>query len=468
MKTSHYVIAGLLIAAGSATLLPGNVQKQVEQLAQKDLKVIEQPVIATANTKEIVSIEKATPKETTKPSKAKPKAPPKCVFMTAFEGEGINQGFYYKIPGKVMTSIEDGTDWLADAQNRDGGWGAGSHSRQGVLDPHAVQSDPATTAMAAMALQRAGSNLRQGKYSSHLNDALHFLIEAVESSRHDGSNITNLTGTQPQSKLGKNIDIVLTSQFLSNIIHDLDHDDQLKRRVRRCVQKCVDKIEGGQKANGSQVGSGWAGVLQSSFATSALESAKVAGVEVDDEALEKSRDYQKNNINTNTNDVVTESAAGIVLYSVSGSTRASAKETGEAKDKIKAAKREGKIANEEVTVDNLQKAGMSQSQAMKYATAYQVNKSAKKLAQDDNVITGYGNNGGEEFLSYLQTGEGMIMSKDDDWKKWYDKTSNRLLSIQNRDGSWNGHHCITSPVFCTATCLLILSVNNDIDKLTMK
>ena len=80
-------------------------------------------------------------------------------------------------------------------------------------------------------------------------------------------------------------------------------------------------------------------------------------------------------------------------------------------------------------------------------------------------MEGFGSNGGEEFLSYLQTGEGMIVSKDTDWKKWYDNISGRLIKIQNQNGSWNGHHCITSPVFCTATCLLVLSVNNDIEHL---
>ncbi|HRG79347.1 MAG TPA: hypothetical protein PL167_07035 [Cyclobacteriaceae bacterium] len=40
-----------------------------------------------------------------------------------------------------------------------------------------------------------------------------------------------------------------------------------------------------------------------------------------------------------------------------------------------------------------------------------------------------------------------------------------MVSIQNDDGSWSGHHCITSPVFCTATCLLILSINNDTERL---
>ena len=86
-------------------------------------------------------------------------------------------------------------------------------------------------------------------------------------------------------------------------------------------------------------------------------------------------------------------------------------------------------------------------------------------ATDMSLIIVYLPNGGEEFMSYLQTGESMIIGKDNDWTRWYDNTSGRILQIQNNDGSWSGHHCITSPVFCTATCLLILSVNNDVDKL---
>ena len=65
----------------------------------------------------------------------------------------------------------------------------------------------------------------------------------------------------------------------------------------------------------------------------------------------------------------------------------------------------------------------------------------------------------------MQTGESMIINKDSDWKKWYDNISGQILSYQNNDGSWNGQHCITSPVFCTATAMLILSVNNDVERL---
>jgi hypothetical protein len=37
----------------------------------------------------------------------------------------------------------------------------------------------------------------------------------------------------------------------------------------------------------------------------------------------------------------------------------------------------------------------------------------------------------------------------------------RLQKIQNSDGSWSGHHCITSPVFCTAAVVQCLTTDRD-------
>ena len=113
----------------------------------------------------------------------------------------------------------------------------------------------------------------------------------------------------------------------------------------------------------------------------------------------------------------------------------------------------------------LEEIGMSPEEAARLSTSYNVYESAKNRAQEDEVLDGFGNNGGEEFLSFLQTGESMVIAGGNDWQEWYDQTSGRILAIQNNDGSWSGHHCITSPVFCTATCLMILSIDRDIDRL---
>lgn len=380
--------------------------------------------------------------------------------------ETSDSSFRYKTPEKTSLSITKGLNWIVTAQNQDGGWGAGSHSRQDVIDPHAVPSDPATTSMVAMALLRSGTTLKSGMYSQQLRRALNYLLNAVETSSASSLNITNQVGTQIQIKLGQNIDVILTSQFLSNILDYVNHDAELNVRVKKDLNTCVTKIQRAQDSNGSTQGSGWAGVLQSSFASNALEAAEAQGASVDKKALEKSRQFQKNNYNPKTGSVNTDMGAGVMLYSVTGSARASAKEARKVEEEVAKAKREGRLdQNAPVTAENLSEIGFDKDDALKYSTAYQVYQSAKVRAQSDEVMDGFGSNGGEEFLSYLQTGESMIIGKDNSWKKWYDNISGRMLRIQNDDGSWSGHHCITSPVFCTATCLLILSVNNDVDKL---
>lgn len=396
-----------------------------------------------------------------------PFVPPKgCVFRTMMGEESSENYAHYKTSEKVQVAVDRGLTWMAQAQNQNGGWGAGSHSRQDITDPHAVQADPATTAMVSMALLRSGTTLTKGEYSTQLRKALNYLMEATENSSAASFNITDQTGTQIQIKLGQNIDVILTAQFFSNVLDYID-DASLKARVKKNLNTCVSKIQRAQDGNGSIVGSGWAGVLQSSFASNALESAQAQGATVDKKALEKSRDFQKNNFDAKTGDVKTEMGAGVMLYSVSGSARASAKEARKVEEEISKAKKDGRLAQSApATAENLQKIGFDKDDAMKYSTAYEVYQSAKVQAQREDVMDGFGSNGGEEFLSYLQTGESMIIGKDETWKTWYDNMSGRLLTIQNNDGSWNGHHCITSPVFCTATCLLILSVNNDVEKLT--
>lgn len=393
--------------------------------------------------------------------------PKGCVYRTLMGEESSDSSFRYVTDVKVMHSLEHGLTWLIQAQHPDGGWGAGTHRRQDVMDPHAVQPDPATTAMVSMAILRSGNTLHDGPNAAQLNRALDYLLNTIEQSPAEASNITELTGTQIQTKLGSNIDVILTSQFLSNLLDgQLDDEPRLKERVRRANNICVSKIQRFQESNGSFAGSGWAGVLQSSLATNALESAQAQGAPVDKKALDKSREFQKSNYNARTGDVNTTMGAGVMLYSVTGSVRASAKQARHAEEEIENARKSGKLGKDDApTARNLEKIGFSPDEAMKYATAYEVYQSAKVKAQEDAVMNGFGSNGGEEFLSYLQTGESMVIGKDQEWKKWYENISGRMLHIQNDDGSWSGHHCITSPVFCTATCVLILSINQDTDKL---
>jgi hypothetical protein len=168
---------------------------------------------------------------------------------------------------------------------------------------------PATTAMVSMAMLRSGSTLVEGRFSEALKRTTEFLLKAVESAPEEALNITSLTGTQIQVKLGQNIDVALTAQYLSNLMGRMPCNDQKQDRWLKALNKCTAKIQKAQTSNGSTAGSGWAGVLQSSFATNALESAQAVGAAVDDKSLEKARDWQQGNFNANTGTVATDAAA---------------------------------------------------------------------------------------------------------------------------------------------------------------
>lgn len=387
-----------------------------------------------------------------------------CVFKTVLGLENFDKTHLVKNKELVDAALNKGLEWMATAQAASGGWGSGDHSRQDIRDPHLVKADPASTSLMGMALLRNENDNTKGKYAVNFNKAVQYLLKAVEQTPDNAFNITQLSNTQPQVKLGRNIDVILTAQFFTSYLQQGKLENVQKERIEKALQKCITLVQRSQDTDGGWKDGGWAPVLQSALANNALETARDAGYKVDDAVLEKSRQYQKSNFDTKTNNAVTGKAAGVLLYSISGTARASAKESQLAEVSIAKAKKEGKLTDSAVVnKQNLVTAGYTAVEAEKYAAAYQVRKAASIRAQDKEVLNGFGNNGGEEFLSFLMTGESLIMSQDNSWKKWYDETSARLLQIQNNDGSWNGHHCITSPVFCTATCLLILSIDKDID-----
>lgn len=401
------------------------------------------------------------------PAHCAPAKEPECVMKTLF---GLDTKAPQLIPvdrqqlsAEAKAAIFSGLNWILKAQQEDGGWGSGSHAYQDVRDPHKVQADPATTALVSMALLRTGNTLSAGTYTKALKQGTLFLLQAVEKWSADQPYLTTLSGTQPQTKLGANIDAILTVQFFTNLLkYETQHE--WNGRIRSALDKCVQRIQNEQDENGSWKGGGWAPVLQSALADNALESAKDIGVSVDSNVLARSKKYQKGNYDTATRSAVTGSAAGIMLYSLSSTNRASAKEAKKAKDIFLKAKKEGKVKQDAFLNEvELQNAGVTPAEAKELYAAVNINEGTYRQATRDDIMTGFGNNGGEEFLSYLMTGESVLLQGGDAWKQWFDMMSKKLISIQTGDGSWQGHHCITSPVFCTATCLLILSIQNDLE-----
>ena len=362
--------------------------------------------------------------------------------------------------------IEKALEWLISAQHESGGWGAGSHSAQQILDPHKIQTDPATTAFTAMALLRIGGDPTKGKYKGPLRKACQYLVRVVTQSDIAGPSITTLQGTQPQSKLGRFIDTSMTLQFLSKVLTKLPDTDPLHDSVDQALDKCLSKVQESQQQDGSWEGGSWAGVLQSSVGCSSLEWAAIAGKEIDKVALVRAREHQKGNFNTTTGRASAPDSAGVELYAFAGSQRAAASEAGAAQQIIDLAKIDGVLEEGALcSLENLITAGIEAGKAKVLFDAYSQIDTQFNMLENEQLLSGFGNNGGEEFLSYMLTSEAVVLQGGNAWRVWEEKMITRMSKIQLADGSWTGHHCITSTVFCTAAVIQCLTADRDLELL---
>lgn len=68
--------------------------------------------------------------------------------------------------------------------------------------------------------------------------------------------------------------------------------------------------------------------------------------------------------------------------------------------------------------------------------------------------------GGEQYLAFHFINEAMLQAGGQYWRDWFPVVRDKLIDVQNADGSWLGHSCIVSRTFCTACSLLVLTSPN--------
>jgi len=347
-----------------------------------------------------------------------------------------------------------GLAWLVAHQLPSGAWGQGEESQhmgggEGMKDKPSV----ADTCVAALALIRSGSTPSEGDYAKSILAAVNFVCSEVEQADNDTLYITETRGTRVQSKLGPYIDTFLASMLLAEA-KDRMPDEASSQRVSACLHHIVAKIETNQRENGTWNNEGWAPTLSQSMAVKGLNRAAQAGIPVDQAVRTKAGEHARSNFDAETGSFDGSGSAGVDLYASASSYSAQA-DSGNT-DAVRKRELEAKLL-EPVSSDDRDRinAELEEIEQSGQTLGLAAEAITSRL-NDERFIAGFGSNGGEEFLSYMSIGEGLVVNGGDEWLKWDASITSNLNRIQNSDGSWTGHHCITGRTFCTSAALLVL------------
>src|SRR5262245_42585058 len=124
-------------------------------------------------------------------------------------------------PKPLSDAVKKGFAYLAGRQYPDGGWSQGGGWRTdpqgGRVEGPNVEDPPdvANTCAATLALLGGGNTPRDGEFAVHVTRALGFIVTSVERSDAESPYVTDLRGTQVQTKIGPLADTFLASLVLS-------------------------------------------------------------------------------------------------------------------------------------------------------------------------------------------------------------------------------------------------------------
>jgi hypothetical protein len=362
-------------------------------------------------------------------------------------------------PKALSEGIKRGLAYLISQQQEDGGWSQGTESSsmgRGMENISNV-ANVGDTCMAGLAIIRAGNYPDTGEYSKNIRKAVNFVIGRVENADNNSLSVSDLKGTRIQMKLGPYIDTFLASLFLSEVKAHMP-DKESQKRLGAALDKVIAKMERNQGNDGKWAGGGWAPVHAQSIATKGLNRAKQVGALVSDEVLAKAESYAKNSFNAKTGTFAAEGSANVPLYAAGaalGGLQESINTNRQlAFDFQKTLKSKSSSEKDRETA----KVQLNRFAQTDEAQAQAVDAVVGRLG-DAKFVQGFGCNGGEEFLSYLDISEALIANDKARWQEWNSKIGENINRIQNEDGSWMGQHCITSKTFVTAAALLVLMVD---------
>ncbi len=311
---------------------------------------------------------------------------------------------YTEFTPQSEKAVKRGEDWLLKVMRRDGSCGVD------IGQP----SDIGCSCMVGLALMAQGNTPIEGPRSREVQKILSFILRTTENMPAD--DITAQTGTQLQNKIGRHAHSFFAALFLAQVIGE-GWDTEL---VREGLRRVVRAIVGSQTNDGHWGNQSWAPMLGTVMGWVALRAAFYAGIRVGgspDLTAKHILQQLQSNVAQNQGSwmhTLYKNATGLrVLYAL----------------------------------------GMDDEEIAK--KAYE---GVRQLVKKDN--TAFSQAGGEEYLAFHLITETMLQKGGADWDDWFPTLRDKICGVQNADGSWTGHHCITSRTFCTAAAILVLTAPN--------
>jgi hypothetical protein len=362
----------------------------------------------------------------------------------------------------VDAAVTKGLRWLVSTQGKDGGWGQDGGETSYVRQAEHLESngnDVANTAVVAEALLHTGTTVTSGQYREPLARAVDFVLKHVEQSPTEGLAVTDQRGTQIQRKLGPFIDTFLASKLLAELDGAMGNT-QANARVRQGLQKCVAKIEKNQLKDGSwNIAGGWAPILGTSLASQSLAIAQAKGAANPQVALARIDQYSKAQPSTGTGGGGGSGSGGGVGTGVAGGVVGG---IAPSRVPMAAAPEPRALGAASAGVPLYQSAQqleqLSRTEKDRKENAAQIKAINGQLASA-RFVSGFGSIGGEEFFSWLNISESLHRTGGPEWEKWNGDMKGKLLKLQNEDGTWAGHHCITGRVAVTSAAILLLTAD---------
>lgn len=358
----------------------------------------------------------------------------------------------------LSKEVNKGLSWLVEHQLPNGGWGQGEEAvTMGTgMEAYRDKGNVADTCMGALALIRAGSTPSSGPHQKSISKALDFVLSEIERADANSLAVTDVKGTRVQGKIGPFVDTFMSANLLAETKGKID-DPALARRHAAGLAKVLRKIEKNQRQDGTFEGQAWAPVLSQAMAAKGLNRAAQSGEKVSTEALRRTEGYAKSQFDGSSKSFGAAGGAGVGLYSAAASTGALADSNNTRaleeqilQDDVKNAKTPAQKKQAEARLKEHEEAKTARDDAQGALV---------KQLQDPTFVAGFGNNGGEEFLSYMLVSESLVGKGGKEWEDWDRSMTNNLNRVQNPDGSWTGHHCITGRTFVTSAALLVLTAD---------